>query len=85
MTSAGATSRLVGQVLEIEFPSFAPRITFNSRRKLTVEILSGENAGFTDTVDYEAIAIRDGLMPDDTVLAGAYRHHGCACTRSWGE
>ena len=62
MTSAGAPSRLVGQVFEIEFPSFVPRITFNSERKLTVEILSGENAGFTDTVDYEAILIRDGLV-----------------------
>jgi hypothetical protein len=62
MTSAGASSRLVGQVLEIGFPSFVPRITFNSERKLTVEILSGENTGFTDTVDYEAIAIRDGLV-----------------------
>ena len=27
-----------------------------------VEILSGENTGFTDTVDYDAIAIGDGLV-----------------------
>src|SRR5947208_16270997 len=59
MTAAGAASRLVGQVLEIEFPGFVPRITFNSESQLTVEILSGENTGFTDTV-YEAIAIGDG-------------------------
>jgi len=62
MTAAGAASRLVGQVLEIEFPGFVPRITFNSESQLTVEILSGENTGFTDTVDYEAIAIGDGLV-----------------------
>jgi hypothetical protein len=62
MTSAEASSRLVGEILEIDFPGFVPRITFDSERKLTVEILSGENTGFTDTVDYEVIAIRDGLV-----------------------
>ena len=39
-----------------------PRITFDSERELTVQILSGDDAGFTDTVEYEAIAIRDGLV-----------------------
>src|SRR5262245_25039591 len=62
MMSVGASSLLVGQVLEIAFPSFIPRITFNSERELTVEILSGDNAGFTDTVEYEAITLRDGLL-----------------------
>jgi len=62
MPSDGASSGLVGETLEIAFPSFVPRITFNSERTLTVEILSGENAGFTDTVDYEVVAIRDGLV-----------------------
>jgi hypothetical protein len=58
----GASSIGVGKVLEIEFPSFRPRITFISLRQLTVEIVSGDNAGFTDTVEYEAVAIRDGLI-----------------------
>ncbi|HKA41440.1 MAG TPA: hypothetical protein VKF40_05560 [Burkholderiales bacterium] len=49
-------------MLEITFPSFIPRITFNSERELTVEIVSGDNAGFTDTVEYEAIGLRDGLV-----------------------
>jgi hypothetical protein len=49
-------------VLEITFPTFTPRITFNSERDLTVEILFGDNAGFTDTVEYQAIVIRDGLI-----------------------
>jgi hypothetical protein len=62
MTPAGPSSLHVGQVLEITFPRFIPRITFNSERELTVEILSGDNAGFIDTVEYEAIALRDGLV-----------------------
>ena len=57
-----ASSTFVGRVLEIEFPEFTPRVTFKSERTLTVEILSGENAGFTDTVDYEITALRDGLV-----------------------
>jgi hypothetical protein len=53
---------LVGQVLEIGFASFTPRITIHSERELTVEIIAGDNIGFTDTVEYEAVAIRDGLV-----------------------
>jgi hypothetical protein len=56
------TSLRVGQVFEISFPTFTPRITIHSERKLTVEIVSGDNAGFSDTVDYEAVAVRDGLI-----------------------
>jgi len=52
----------VGQVLEIAFPPFTPRITFLSDRELTVQIVSGHNAGFTDTVEYEAVEVRDGLV-----------------------
>jgi hypothetical protein len=50
----------VGLVLEITFPNFTPRITIRSDRELTVEIIAG--APFTDTVEYEAVAIRDGLV-----------------------
>jgi hypothetical protein len=50
-----------GRVLEIGFPTFTPRITFRSERKLTVEIVAGDGVGFTDTVEYETIAVRDGL------------------------
>lgn len=60
--AAQATSPLyVGQVLEISFRPFTPRITILSDRELTVEIVSGDNLGFSDTVDYEAVAIRDDL------------------------
>jgi hypothetical protein len=48
----------VGQVLEIAFPPFTPRIIFLSDRELTVQIVSGHNAGFTDTVEYEVVEIR---------------------------
>jgi hypothetical protein len=52
----------VGQVLEIRFPTFTPRITVHSERQLTVEIVAGDNIGFSDTVDYEAVTIRDRLV-----------------------
>jgi hypothetical protein len=52
----------IGQVLEIGFPSFTPRITIRSERELTVEIVAGDNIGFSDTVEYEAVAVRDGLV-----------------------
>ena len=50
-----------GQVIEIRFPAFTARIAFRSGRELTVDIVEGDNAGFSDTVAYEAVAIRDGL------------------------
>jgi hypothetical protein len=52
----------VGQVLEIGFPTFTPRIAVHSERELTVKIIAGDNVGFSDTVEYEAIAVRDGLV-----------------------
>ena len=62
MTSLATSPLHVGQVLEIKFPTFTPRITFHSERKLTVEIIDGDNVGFSDTVEYEAIAVRNGLV-----------------------
>jgi hypothetical protein len=49
-------------MLEIKFKSFTPRITLHSGRELTVEIITGDNVGFSDTVEYEAVAVRDGLV-----------------------
>jgi hypothetical protein len=54
--------RRAGQVLEINFPTFKPRITIHCERELTVDIVAGDNAGFSDTVAYEAVAVRDGLV-----------------------
>jgi hypothetical protein len=51
-----------GQMLEISFPTFTPRITVHSEHELTVEIVAGDNIGFSDTVEYEAVAVRDGLV-----------------------
>jgi hypothetical protein len=50
----------VGQVFEIHFPTFTPRITVRSERELTVDIITGDS--FSDTVAYEAVAIRDDLV-----------------------
>jgi hypothetical protein len=52
----------VGRVFEIGFSTFTPRITICSDRELTVEIIAGDNIGFSDTVAYEAVAVRDGLV-----------------------
>jgi hypothetical protein len=62
MTSVGTSNLNVGEVLELTFPTFTPRITLDSERQLTVEIIAGDNAGFTDTVEYEVVAVRDGLV-----------------------
>ena len=58
-----ATSPLrVGQVFEISFPTFTPRITIHSESQLTVEIVAGSPGGFSDTVDYQAVTVRDGIV-----------------------
>jgi hypothetical protein len=62
MDSQTTSPLRVGQVLEITFPTFTPQITVHSERQLTVEIVAGENIGFSDTVEYEAVAIRDSLV-----------------------
>src|SRR4051794_7887949 len=51
-----------GQVLEIGFPTFTPRITIHSECELTVEVIAGDNVGFADTVEYEAVIVRDQLV-----------------------
>jgi hypothetical protein len=62
MTSQTTTPLLVGQVLEISFPTFTPRLSIHSEHELTVEIVAGENKGFSDTVEYESLAVRGGLV-----------------------
>ncbi|WFP62640.1 hypothetical protein [Mesorhizobium sp. WSM4904] len=52
----------VGQALKITFATFTARITIHSERELTVEIIAGDNAGFSDTVEYEAIAVRKDVV-----------------------
>ena len=60
--TGGLANAWLGQVLEISFPRFTPRITFQSERELTVAIVAGDNAGFEDTVEYESLALRDDLI-----------------------
>jgi hypothetical protein len=49
MSSPAQSPLCFGQVLEIGFPTFTPRITIHSERELTVEVIAGDNAGFADT------------------------------------
>jgi hypothetical protein len=62
MDRQSASQLRVGNILEITFPEFKPRITIRSERELTVEIVEGDNAGFFDAVEYEAVVLRDGLV-----------------------
>jgi hypothetical protein len=62
MASQPTSPLVVGQVLEITFGTFTPRITIRSERALTMEIVAGDNIGFSDTVEYQAVAVRDGLI-----------------------
>ena len=62
MAAQSKSSLPVGRVFEIGFATFTPRITIGSDRELTVEIITGDNIGFSDTVAYEAVAVRDGLV-----------------------
>jgi hypothetical protein len=62
MASQTTSPLRTGQVFEITFPTFTPRITIHSEHELTVEIVAGGGGGFSDTVDYQAVTIRDGLV-----------------------
>ena len=62
MSSPNKSPLRAGQVFEIRFPPFTPRLTIRSERELTVEIIAGDNQGFSDTVEYEALELRDGLV-----------------------
>ena len=62
MTSRPAPPLLAGRVLEISFATSTPQITVHSERQLTVEIIAGEGVGFSDTVEYEVVAVRDDVI-----------------------
>ena len=62
MTSKPAPA-LVGLVLTIRFGNFTPQITVHSERELTVEIIEGDGSvGFSDTVEYQTITVRDDVI-----------------------
>jgi hypothetical protein len=50
------------EIKKITFPSFTVSIRFHEGMRLTVVVLDGDNAGFTDTIDYQAITVRDGIV-----------------------
>jgi hypothetical protein len=51
-----------GLVIDIRLPTFTPRVTILSESELTVEVIAGAHIGFSDTVEYEAVALRDDLV-----------------------
>jgi hypothetical protein len=62
MTWASTSPFVVGQVIEITFETFTPRITIRSERELKVDVIAGSYEGFSDIVMYEAAAIREDLI-----------------------
>ena len=62
MLSKTSSPLYIGQVLEIRFQTFTPRISIFSERELSVEIVAGDSVGFSDVVEYEAVTIRDRLI-----------------------
>jgi hypothetical protein len=61
-TPATATEIPVGHTFEIDFGLLKPRVTFLSTTHLRFEILEGEYAGLTETVEYEVVPLRPGLF-----------------------
>jgi hypothetical protein len=64
------------QVLKISFATFTARITIRSERELTVEIVARDNLGFSDTVEYAAVAVRDDLVDVPHRPKSSARHLG---------
>jgi molybdenum cofactor biosynthesis MoaF-like protein len=46
----------------IAFVPFKVHITFHAGQRLTVNVVDGEHAGFSDTVEYQAVAMREGIV-----------------------
>ncbi len=62
MTSQPTSPLPAGLVFKVSFATFTPRITVHSDSELTVEIIAGDNIGFSDTVHYEVVEVRDALI-----------------------
>jgi phenolic acid decarboxylase len=71
---ANATQLPVGLSFDIDFRIFQSRVTFESEKQLTFEILTGSAAGLRQTLDYQVIVLRPGLFavswqePDNTTV-----------------
>ena len=50
-----------GQVLEIAFETFTAKVTFWPGCQMALEIVSGENTGFSDTIAFQSVPLREGL------------------------
>lgn len=48
--------------LRIAFVPFKVHISFHEGQRLTVKVVEGENAGFMDTVGYQAIRVREDIV-----------------------
>ena len=48
--------------LRIAFVPFKAHISFHEGQRLTVNVVDGENAGFMDTVGYQAIRVREDIV-----------------------
>jgi hypothetical protein len=58
-------AQLLGRTLTFSFDQFTARVSLRADNTLSVEIVEGENNGFTDEARYEVHAVRE----DVTVLS----------------
>ena len=49
-------------MIAFHFETFTPQITIRSERELTVDVVAGAHLGFSDTVEYQAVRVRDDLV-----------------------
>jgi hypothetical protein len=51
-----------GVILDFEFAPFTARVSFQPDQRLRLEIVAGDNKGFSDLVAYEVSTIRDDVI-----------------------
>lgn len=74
MMHCALADRFAGTLL-FTFDDFTARVAFRSDHTLSLEIVDGESAGFTDEVCYQEHAVRD-----DVVVLSWQEHVGSAVT-----
>lgn len=58
----GSHAQLSGRTLTFTFNQFTARVSLRAGGTLSVEIVDGENKGFTDEASYETQAVRDDIV-----------------------
>lgn len=68
-------TQLHGRAITFNFDEFSAHVELRAENTLSLEIVDGDNKGFTDDVPYEAHAVRD-----DVVVLSWQEHIGTGVT-----